>query len=46
MKDDASTGSDRIYRMDKFAVPSHARDEFIRRVRGTHELLRSLPGFL
>jgi heme-degrading monooxygenase HmoA len=27
-------------------VPDHAREEFMRRVRDTHELLRTLPGFL
>jgi heme-degrading monooxygenase HmoA len=27
-------------------VPDHAREEFMRRVGDTHELLRTLPGFL
>lgn len=38
--------SKRIYRVDKFIVPPHAREEFIGKVRITHELLRTLPGFL
>ena len=36
----------RIYRIDKFKVPSSARKEFIDRVHSTHELLRTLPGFV
>lgn len=35
-----------IYRIDKFAVPDSARREFIENVRGTHEFLRTLPGFI
>ena len=35
-----------IYRIDKFCVPASARDEFLSRVRATHELLRTQPGFL
>jgi heme-degrading monooxygenase HmoA len=35
-----------IYRVDKFAVPDHARAELIERIRRTHELLRTLPGFV
>lgn len=38
--------SKRIYRVDKFIVPLHAREAFIGKVRITHELLRTLPGFL
>ena len=38
--------SKRIYRVDKFIVPPPAREEFIGKVRATHELLRTLPGFL
>jgi heme-degrading monooxygenase HmoA len=45
-KDHHSNASERIYRVDKFIVPDHAREEFMRRVRDTHELLRTLPGFL
>jgi hypothetical protein len=33
-----------IYRVDKFIVPAAARQEFLAKVRTTHELLRSLPG--
>lgn len=36
----------RIYRVDRFIVPRHARDEFVNRVRGTHELLKIQPGYL
>src|SRR5262245_39478099 len=35
-----------IYRVDKFAVPDDAREEFLARVHSTHELLRTLPGFV
>jgi heme-degrading monooxygenase HmoA len=38
--------SEHVYRVDKFVVPPHARDEFLSKVRKTHELLRTLPGFL
>ncbi|MEP9399307.1 antibiotic biosynthesis monooxygenase family protein [Mesorhizobium sp. KR2-14] len=41
-----NTGNDHIYRMDQFAVPAQVRDEFLQRVRQTHELLRKQPGFL
>jgi len=37
---------ERVYRVDKFVVPDPARDEFISQVSKTHELLRTLPGFL
>lgn len=36
----------RIYRIDKFEVPEGARDEFVTKVRETHKLLHTLPGFL
>ncbi|MGH8606446.1 MAG: antibiotic biosynthesis monooxygenase family protein [Gammaproteobacteria bacterium] len=45
-KDDLSSKSKRFYRVDKFVVPDRAREEFISKVRNTHELLRTLPGFL
>jgi heme-degrading monooxygenase HmoA len=45
-KDHLSHKSARIYRVDKFVVPDSARQEFISRVRSTHERLRTLPGFL
>ncbi|MEU2383202.1 antibiotic biosynthesis monooxygenase [Streptomyces sp. NPDC012461] len=35
-----------VYRVDKFAVPDPAREEFWRHVRRTHALLREQPGFL
>lgn len=45
-KDHLSNKSERIYRVDKFVVPDRAREEFISKVRNTHELLRTLPGFV
>ena len=41
-----SNKPERIYRVDKFVVPDLAREEFISKVQATHELLRTLPGFL
>jgi heme-degrading monooxygenase HmoA len=38
--------SKRVYRVDKFVVPAGAREEFLGRVRQTHELLRAQPGFI
>src|ERR1700731_1106352 len=38
--------SERIYRVDKFIVPSGAREEFIEKARRTHALLKTQPGFL
>src|ERR1700720_3424629 len=38
--------SDRIYRVDKFAVPSGAREEFLDKARRTHAVLKAQPGFL
>ncbi len=35
-----------LYRIDKFIVPARARAEFIDTVRITHELLKTLPGFV
>jgi len=37
---------DRLYRIDKFKVPAPARAEFLEKVQLTHELLRTLPGFI
>jgi steroid delta-isomerase-like uncharacterized protein len=47
-KNEDQTGSnpERIYRVDKFIVPNNGRKEFLDRVRQTHELLRTLPGFM
>lgn len=38
--------SESIYRVDKFVVPMAARDEFLKRVQDTHEILRAQPGFI
>ncbi len=35
-----------VYRIDKFHVPEHARAEFLKRARATHDLLRKQPGFV
>lgn len=35
-----------IYKVDKFVVPSEARDEFLLEVRRTHGLLEEQPGFV
>jgi hypothetical protein len=35
-----------LYRVDKFVVPEHGRDEFLGRVATTHALLRSQDGFV
>jgi heme-degrading monooxygenase HmoA len=35
-----------IFRVDRFVVPRHAREEFLAQVREKHVLLRDLPGFL
>ena len=43
---ESSNESRRIYRIDKFNVPSSARKEFIDKVHRTHEFLRTLPGFI
>ena len=37
--------STHVYRIDKFIVPISARAVFLERVRETHALLRTLPGF-
>ncbi len=34
-----------VYRVDTFAVPPSARDEFLTNVHRTHAQLRMLPGF-
>jgi hypothetical protein len=38
--------SERVYRVDKFIVPSGAREEFLEKARRTHALLKAQPGFL
>lgn len=35
-----------VYRVDKFVVPQTAREEFLGRVKATHEVLRRQPGFV
>lgn len=35
-----------VWRIDKFAVPAAARDEFLDRVAATHAVLRQQPGFV
>lgn len=35
-----------IYRIDKFTVPAHAREEFLQRLLQTREILRSQDGFV
>lgn len=42
MTDQISTG---VYRVDKFTVPADVKEEFIGKVKLTHDLLRTLPGF-
>jgi heme-degrading monooxygenase HmoA len=37
---------DKIYRVDKFVVPSSAREEFLDKVHRTHAPLKAQPGFL
>ncbi|AUV84261.1 antibiotic biosynthesis monooxygenase (plasmid) [Salinigranum rubrum] len=35
-----------VFRVDKFVVPDDARDEFVRELRRTHNLLAEQPGFV
>lgn len=35
-----------VYRIDKFKAPKPARDEFVQKVRITHEFIKTLPGFI
>lgn len=41
-----SPPAEHVFRVDRFVVPSSAREEFLARVRETHELLRTQPGFV
>jgi hypothetical protein len=41
-----SAGESHVYRVDKFVVPAAARQEFLGRVKQTHELLRRQAGFV
>ena len=43
---DQSVREGRLYRLDRFVVPAHSREEFVGRVRQTHEVLRRQPGFV
>ncbi|MCB0192417.1 MAG: antibiotic biosynthesis monooxygenase [Anaerolineae bacterium] len=45
-KERLSHQSEHIYRVDKFIVPDHAREEFIEKVQATHQLLKQQSGFL
>ncbi len=36
----------KVYRVDKFVVPGHARQEFLNKVHATHDLLRLQAGFV
>ncbi|MEP6989584.1 MAG: antibiotic biosynthesis monooxygenase [bacterium] len=38
--------SQHVFRIDRFIVPLSAREEFLARVRQTHETLRMQPGFV
>jgi heme-degrading monooxygenase HmoA len=35
-----------IFRVDKFVVPAHAREEFLDKVHATHAVLRTQAGFV
>jgi heme-degrading monooxygenase HmoA len=35
-----------VFRVDKFVVPAHAREEFLDKVHATHTVLRTQPGFV
>jgi hypothetical protein len=38
--------STEIFRVDKFVVPANAREEFLGKVRATHAVLKTQPGFV
>ncbi|MDY6809276.1 MAG: antibiotic biosynthesis monooxygenase [Actinomycetota bacterium] len=38
--------SEPLHRIDKFAVPEASREEFLRQVHHTHEILGAQPGIL
>lgn len=42
----SSDNSQHVFRVDKFSVPETAQEEFLSRVRQTHEVLRKQPGFV
>ena len=39
-------GGKHVFRVDRFKVPAAGREEFLQRSHATHELLRTLPGFV
>jgi heme-degrading monooxygenase HmoA len=41
-----SNSSQRVYRLDRFIVPHVAREEFLARVKATHQVLNEQPGFI
>lgn len=45
-KNNSQNQAGRVYRVDKFEVPEQARDEFLKKVQETHDLLSTLPGFM
>jgi heme-degrading monooxygenase HmoA len=45
-EDENSKPSQRLYRVDKFVVPAHGREEFLDRVAKTHAVLRKQDGFV
>jgi heme-degrading monooxygenase HmoA len=38
--------STEIFGVDKFVVPENAREEFLGKVRATHAVLKTQPGFV
>lgn len=38
--------SEQVYRIDKFKAPQPARDEFLQKVRITHQFIKIHPGFV
>ena len=43
---ESSPSSRRVYRLDKFIVPLGVREEFLAKVKSTHQLLRNQSGFI
>ena len=41
-----SAAHKRLYRLDKFIVPIGLREEFLAKVKSTHQLLRNQSGFI
>jgi len=46
VKNNISNQNKHVYRVDKFIVPAESRFEFISRVEMTHNMLKTLPGFV